>query len=251
MGSCSQLSLSLREAGIHLVFPVSREMDRGEMFCREIELSDDEDGLVVKVAQVPEGDTGVVVWDAAIVLAKYLQTVQAQLKSRSVIELGSGTGAVGLSAAALGASPVILTDLSALEKLIQHNISLNSSVISRDKCTVAPLVWGDKEQGEQAIKETGGQPDFILLSDCVFYSESVPPLVESLTQLAGPSTNLLLSYEERQSQQKVDTMKQFFHLMSKKFTWAKLPLESHHPEFRSEDIQIFKFQTKKMEEIES
>merc|ERR1712032_1646113 len=105
---------------IHLVFPVSREMDLGEMFCREIELSDDEDGLVVKVAQVPEGDTGVVVWDAAIVLAKYLQTVQAQLKSRSVIELGSGTGAVGLSAAALGASPVLLTDLSALEKLIQQ-----------------------------------------------------------------------------------------------------------------------------------
>ena len=62
-------------------------MDLGEveMFCREIELSDDEDGLVVRVAQVPEGDTGVVVWDAAIVLAKYLQTVQAQLQSRSVI----------------------------------------------------------------------------------------------------------------------------------------------------------------------
>ena len=63
---------------------------------------------------------------------------------------------------------------------------------------MAPLVWGDKEQGEQAIKVTGGikilvlkyswtqtpksksfdqtfvfagQPDFILVSDCVFYSE--------------------------------------------------------------------------------
>ena len=62
-------------------------MDLGEveMFCREIELSDDEDGLVVRVAQVPEGDTGVVVWDAAIVLAKYLQTVQAKLQRRSVI----------------------------------------------------------------------------------------------------------------------------------------------------------------------
>ena len=35
-------------------------------------------------------------------------------------------------------------------------ICMSSSVISRDKCTVAPLVWGDKEQGEQAIKETGG-----------------------------------------------------------------------------------------------
>merc|ERR1711971_446903 len=195
---------------------LSREMDLGEveLFCREIELSDDEDGLVVRVAQGPEGDTGVVVWDAAIVLAKFLQTVQAQLKGRSVIELGSGTGAVGLSAAALGAPPVLLTDLSALQKLIQHNISLNSSVISRDQCTV-------------------------------------PSLVESLTQLAGPTTDLLLSYEERQSQQKLDTMKQFFRLMDEKFTWAKLPLESHHPEFRSEDIQIFKFQTKKLEEIES
>ena len=63
------------------------KMDLGEveMFCREIELSEDEDGLVVRVGQVPEGDTGVVVWDAAIVLAKYLQTVQGQLQSRSVI----------------------------------------------------------------------------------------------------------------------------------------------------------------------
>ena len=35
------------------------DLREAEMFCREIELSDDEDGLVVKVAQVPEGDTGV------------------------------------------------------------------------------------------------------------------------------------------------------------------------------------------------
>merc|ERR1719348_1992061 len=204
------------------------------MFCREIELSDEEDGLAISAGQVPEGDTGVVVWDAAIVLAKYLQTVQAQLQSRSVIELGSGTGAVGLSAATLGASPVLLTDLPALKDLIQHNISLNSSVISSEKCTVAPLVWGDKEQEEKAIEVTGGQPDLILVSDCVFYSESVPPLVETLTQLAGPTTDLLLSYEERESQQKLDTMKQFFELMRANFSWTKLPIESHHPEFRSE-----------------
>jgi len=148
------------------------------------------------------------------------------------------------------ASPVLLTDLPALKQLIEHNLSLNSSAISSETCTVAPLVWGDKEQGKKAVEVTGGQPDLILVSDCVFYSESVPPLVESLTQLAGPNTNLLLSYEERESQQKLDTMKQFFRLMSEKFTWTKLPLESHHPEFRSEDIQIFKFQTKRLEEIE-
>ena len=57
--------------------------------------------------------------------------------------------------------------------------------------------------------------------------------------------------QERQSQQKLETMKQFFHLMSNHFTWSKIPQESHHPEFRSEDIQIFKFEKKKLVEIES
>merc|ERR1711928_175264 len=106
------------------IFSTNTKMDlsKAEMFSRELELSDDGD-LLVKVDQVPEGDTGVVVWDPAIVLAKYLQTVQGQLQGRSVIELGSGTGVVGLSAAALGASPVLLTDLPALIELIQHNIS--------------------------------------------------------------------------------------------------------------------------------
>ena len=60
-------------------------LEEVKLFFREIELSDDEDGLSVRVAQIPEGDTGVVVWDAAIVLAKYLQTVQTQLQSRSVL----------------------------------------------------------------------------------------------------------------------------------------------------------------------
>jgi len=163
---------------------------------------------------------------------------------------GSGTGAVGLSAAALGATPVLLTDLPSLKELIDHNISVNSSVISTEQCTMAPLVWGDDQQGKAALQVIGGQPDFILVSDCVFYAESVLPLVESLTQLAGPNTDLLLSYEERQSQQKLDTMIQFFQTMREHFTWTKLPLESHHPQFRSEDIQIFKFQTKKVVEIE-
>ena len=41
--------------------------------------------LVIVVDQEPEGDTGVVVWDAAIVLAKYLQTIQQDLQGKSAI----------------------------------------------------------------------------------------------------------------------------------------------------------------------
>ena len=42
------------------------------MFSREICITDD---VTIEIDQIEEGDTGVVVWDAAIVLAKYLGRV--------------------------------------------------------------------------------------------------------------------------------------------------------------------------------
>ena len=56
------------------------------MFIREIELGDDEEDLaLVQVDQKNEGDTGVVVWDAAIVLSKYLETIKDDLANKSAI----------------------------------------------------------------------------------------------------------------------------------------------------------------------
>ncbi|XP_067844188.1 protein N-lysine methyltransferase METTL21A isoform X2 [Heptranchias perlo] len=48
-----------------------------------------------------------VVWDAAIVLCTYLELGAIQLRDRTVIELGAGTGLVGIVAALLGSG---LTD---------------------------------------------------------------------------------------------------------------------------------------------
>lgn len=66
------------------------------------------DGTVLRLQQYGSGGVGCVVWDAAIVLSKYLETPEFSgdgahaLSRRSVLELGSGTGAVGLMAATLG-----------------------------------------------------------------------------------------------------------------------------------------------------
>ena len=80
------------------------------MFRRAIELSLGDCGTVktVELDQKYEGDTGVVVWDAAIVLAKYLELIADQLAGGVCCELGAGTGAVGLCAAALGCHQVRL-----------------------------------------------------------------------------------------------------------------------------------------------
>lgn len=76
-------------------------------FVREIEKND---GCVLNIKQCYQGDVGCVVWDAAIVLAKYLETKYFHDPSsglnvwsgKRVLELGSGTGLVGLMAATMG-----------------------------------------------------------------------------------------------------------------------------------------------------
>ena len=89
------------------------------MFRRAIELSLGDPATVksVELDQNSEGDTGCVVWDAAIVLSKYLELIAGQLAGRVCCELGAGTGAVGLCAAALGCHqvrPVLSSPLNIL-----------------------------------------------------------------------------------------------------------------------------------------
>lgn len=75
-----------------------------DLFPREIDI---EVCLkTLKIFQKIEGDVNCVVWDASLVLAKYLETVSSQksefLSCTKVLELGSGLGVVGLTAATLG-----------------------------------------------------------------------------------------------------------------------------------------------------
>ena len=70
-------------------------------FARTIEL--DNTDTVLTINQLYVGDVGCVVWDSALVLGAFLQTLPSgSLTEKTVIELGAGTGAVGLIACALG-----------------------------------------------------------------------------------------------------------------------------------------------------
>ncbi|XP_044624254.1 protein N-lysine methyltransferase METTL21A isoform X2 [Equus asinus] len=50
-----------------------------------------------------------VVWDAAVVLAAYLEMGAVELRGRAAVELGAGTGLVGIVAALLGECACRLT----------------------------------------------------------------------------------------------------------------------------------------------
>merc|ERR1712133_136367 len=88
-------------------------MEDIEYFIREVEYSCG----TLNIYQATIGDVGHVVWDAALVLSKFMDTVYLKetysMNGKVVVELGAGTGIVSLLAAMLGAT-VYATDLEEL-----------------------------------------------------------------------------------------------------------------------------------------
>ncbi|XP_042884059.1 protein-lysine methyltransferase METTL21D-like [Penaeus japonicus] len=212
------------------------------MFLREVSL----DGVGTDVAlwQELEGDVGCVVWDAAIVLTKFLEVNSLKfstdagkslINGRTVLELGSGTGCVGLAAAIMGASKVTITDLPEFLSLMEKNITENGERLG---CPVEAreLSWGNEEQ-IRGFHE----PDVVLVADCIYYEQSLEPLVSTLHKLCGPDTTVLLSYEERTTGNKPQLQRKFFEMMDEHFRSEKIALEEQHELFRCEDIHIYKF----------
>ncbi len=103
--------------------------DQFEYFDRSLEINN----TVLTIKQSTIGDVGCVVWDAALVLLKFLESdlfksKHETLEQKHVIELGSGTGAVGLAASLLGAN-VTITDIEDFVPLMQMNINTNKALI--------------------------------------------------------------------------------------------------------------------------
>ncbi|CAK0805771.1 unnamed protein product, partial [Prorocentrum cordatum] len=132
--------------------PAARAMPRGEsrIWTRSVEL-DAERGLSVSLVEDPTLDLdgeawcSWCLWPAARALVGYLATLaDAELAGLSVLELGSGCGAVGIYLQKRGAGPVVLTDVHRALPLLKRNVGAN-----RASCEVCALLWGTPP-------ETGG-----------------------------------------------------------------------------------------------
>ncbi|XP_022287851.2 protein N-lysine methyltransferase METTL21D-like [Crassostrea virginica] len=206
-------------------------------FVREIETNKTD---ILKIHQLEVGDVGCVVWDAALVLSKYLETPDFDkgglLKGKKILELGSGTGCVGIVAAYLGAD-VTITDLPDFVPLIKMNIEENKALI-KGTTEAAPLTWG------QDILSNNFH--YILLADCIYYEESIEHLVDAILSHCQEDTEVLCCYEERTTGNKPQLQRTFFKLIDANFNTEEIPLEQHDTHFRSEDIHIFKFTKRKI-----
>ncbi|XP_050314346.1 protein N-lysine methyltransferase METTL21D-like [Anthonomus grandis grandis] len=207
----------------------------GEYFVRELDV--DVLNTSLKLYQVFKGDVGCVVWDAAIVLGKYLEELYKKdatyFHNLSVVELGAGVGCPGLFAACFGAK-VILTDLHEMVPLLAKNIAENSGEFKKNNGTAQTLAlkWGESPPTDLL------RPNLILLADCIYYKECIDKLITTLKNLSGPNTKILISQELRDTGHQQDYWNYFLETVQKYFLPRFVPLEHQNQEFRSQDIVL-------------
>jgi len=179
---------------------------------------------------------GLTVWDGAVVLAKYFEQKNEKhpelLKDATVLELGSGTGLVGIALAALGAD-VTITDLSTTIPILHKNVELNKSQCKHE-VQVKELYWG------QDTDDFDPDFDYIIGADVIYQDQLVPALLDTIKQLSGPSTKIYLSFESHNG----DAVQKFEEIVGDDFERVDIPKEKWHKNFVHDAIQIVKL-TKK------
>ncbi|KAJ7364225.1 putative methyltransferase-domain-containing protein [Mycena albidolilacea] len=159
------------------------------------------------------------VWKAAYALNSYINPPADQIfdpplfphpearKNARMLELGSGTGIVAATMAAmLHANDILfVTDLPEVCPLLEQNLQGSLDGPTR----VRPLSWGNSQHALSIADELSKLQDtpyltHILCSDLVYFPELLAPLLRSLIQLSSPpfisppnQVEVIISYKVR------------------------------------------------------
>jgi len=149
------------------------------------------DGTPIKVKIAQHGatsknflpNTSTVVWPVAVRLCNWLCAHNDEIENKSVCELGSGTGLVGLAAAQMRPEKVLLTDAS---------IGILTLNCEGSIAEAAVLMWGDKH--------TFGTFDVVLMSDVICHQDddTMAALVNCMLSVSHKGSLHLLAYEHRE-----------------------------------------------------
>ncbi|KAL3829208.1 hypothetical protein ACJIZ3_018010 [Penstemon smallii] len=204
-----------------------------------LQLKIDACGRSLSILQSPSslgtpGVTGAVMWDSGIILGKFLEhSVESGtilIQGKNVVELGSGCGLVGCIAALLGAQ-VVLTDLPDRLKLLKKNVETNLYGDVRGSATVNELTWGDYLDPDF----TNSLPDYVVGSDVVYSEGAVVDLMETLVELCGKQTTIILAGELRNDA----ILEYFLEAATKEFVVGRVDQEQFHPDYCSSRVVIY------------
>ncbi|XP_072884013.1 EEF1A lysine methyltransferase 3-like [Hemitrygon akajei] len=137
------------------------------------------------------------IWECAVVFCQYFEKEKTNFTGKKIIELGSGTGIVGILAILLGGD-VTLTDLPPALSQIEHNVVSNVPTPAQPRSRVAALSWGK----DQLLFPS--DYDVILGSDITYAHREYQLLIDTLLHLSNPGTIIYLSSKMREHMAAID-----------------------------------------------
>jgi hypothetical protein len=138
--------------------------------------------VVLREPSLTEDNLGLKTWTSSLLLAKRLGCLRSRLPSGDfrVLELGAGTGLVGITAACVWRTRVTLTDLPEIVPNLQYNVDQNRELVHPfgGYMSVMALDWSDAANAPTSDYELFP----VILAADPLYSSSHPRL---LTEAVG------------------------------------------------------------------
>ncbi|KAJ8609116.1 hypothetical protein CTAYLR_006053 [Chrysophaeum taylorii] len=173
-----------------------------------------------KILRIDESysSTGTRVWDTAVAMSRLFEKRGVR---GTILELGAGTGLLGMALSARGADRVVLTELGAvvphLEKTVERNALGN--------VRVAELDWTDGD-----LEEFRGF-DLVVASDVLICEQWAVALARVLVVLR---TETYVGTARGR-----DGVGYFLRAVEPAFEVSALPPDAFHPDFACPDILVF------------
>ncbi|XP_026570546.1 EEF1A lysine methyltransferase 3 [Pseudonaja textilis] len=168
------------------------------------------------------------VWEAALALCEYFEAKKVNFQGKTVIELGAGTGVVGILASLLGGH-VTITDLPVALKQIEENVHRNLPAQCIARTRVCALSWGLDH------KDFPQNYDLILGADIVYLKDTYPLLIRTLQHVCGAQSIIYLSSKMREEH----STALFFETLLPMYFTTKLTFRNE-----TENINIYKVTSK-------
>jgi predicted nicotinamide N-methyase len=151
-------------------------------------------GKTISIDQDASMGTGGIVWNAAKLLCDWIRTSSHEY--HNIVELGSGTGIVGLSCFyRFPNARVVLTDIEPfvtnMHKIIKENIAGDR------KPEIVEYRWGTHTD------LCKNDFDLVILCECIYHPDLFDVLLKSMLLLNGTNTTFLIGYQKRRKGDKM------------------------------------------------
>jgi len=184
--------------------------------------------IILKQGNVCNDKTlGMTVWDASIVLSKYIVNEKiftpGFFKDKRIIEIGAGTGLISIVCSYLGGK-VTATDMNSAPvlNLLKSNLEQNNA----ENVEIKVLKWGETPSNITVPY------DIVLAADVIFKESLVPPLIETMKYVSDKNSILFMCAEIHN--RKANNL--FLELAANYFEITVIPQEDLDPLYNDEFI---------------